>query len=432
MAVQQERINYYHDLNIDGEGNYDENKAAMDKAGKERVKLSQERLQLQEELAKFEKGDGAELVKIDEKIGKLRNDLQVIDEKKKASAINYQTEQEKLEAERLKIETDRNKLAEDRKKSEAESAKKAKEKADKEAKDRANAEANRIEAKGRETADKYQSREAQNIITSRAKIDALMAKRKGLTDPDEIAQWGKELANAQSGFKDAIKAGQKAVDEGKKEQAETKLLLTEERWRERLGDRDRLQQQLDKGGWTKQEREKLTREINLMNGQANRLRNDTLRQAAEITKNAKPDDKFDAITNELQLLKQVAQDIESDSQQIANNTRTNAANNLTGEQRKNNRNAAREQDLLNARVKRRQDAQNKAADRDIQNGGWFLDENGNLKSTKGGNAPHLSRGQRERLTNRLKQQRLDREQKQIQERIKQLQQQQEDAVKPIP
>lgn len=40
MAVQQERINYYHDQNINGEGDYEENKNAMKQAGDKRTQLS--------------------------------------------------------------------------------------------------------------------------------------------------------------------------------------------------------------------------------------------------------------------------------------------------------------------------------------------------------------------------------------------------------
>lgn len=403
MAVERERVNYYHDQNINGEGDYEENAKKQKEHGDKLVQLSQDRSKLQEDLAKLQRGDNEHLQEIEDKINKAKNDLKVIEEKRKADKLNHEAQMEKLEQERYKIETDRNKLAEDRKKFEADEAKKAKEKAQKEARDRANAEANRIESAARKRADSYQSKEAQNIITSKAKVDALMAKRNGLTSQDEIEQWGKELANAQSGFKDAIKAGQKEVDEGKKQQSDTKLLLTEERWLDALSKRDRLGFDLGNNRLTKKEVDALTQQMNLANGEANRLRNSLLQQASERTRNANPEDKMDAIKDELQLLRAVEEDIRNQSVAIANNTRHNAADNLTGEQRKNNRNEAREQELLNKRMERRERAQNNAADRNIAKGGWFLDENGNLKSNKGGMAPHLSKFQRDRLIQRLKQ-----------------------------
>lgn len=403
MEVEQERINYYHDQNINGEGDYDENAKKQTEHGKKRVQLSEDRLELQQKLARLERGDAEVLEDINERIKTSQSKLAIIEEKRKTDKLNHESEMEKLEQERYKIESDRNKLAEDRKKFEADEAKKAKEKAQKEARDRANAEANRIESAARKRADSYQSKEAQNIIISKAKVDALMAKRQGLATPDEIEQWGKELANAQSGFKDAIKAGQKAVDEGKKQQADTKLLLTEERWLDALAKRDRLGSDIGNNRLTKKEVDALTQQMNLANGEANRLRNSLLQQSSERTRNAKPEDKMDAIKDELQLLRAVEEDIRNQSVAIANNTRQNAADNLTGEQRKNNRNEAREQELLNKRIERREQAQNNAADRDIAKGGWFLDENGNLKSNKGGMAPHLSKFQRDRLIQRLKQ-----------------------------
>lgn len=47
MAVEQERINYYHDQNINGEGDYDENAKKQKEHGEKRVKLSEDRLKLQ-------------------------------------------------------------------------------------------------------------------------------------------------------------------------------------------------------------------------------------------------------------------------------------------------------------------------------------------------------------------------------------------------
>lgn len=172
--------------------------------------------------------------------------------------------------------------------------------------------------------------------------------------------------------------------------------------------------------------------MNYANGEVNRLRNSLLQQASERTRNAKPEDKMDAIKDELQLLIAVEEDIRNQSVAIANNTRLSAANNLTGEQRKNNRNEAREQELLNKRIERREKAQNNAADRDIANGGWFLDENGNLKSNKGNMAPHLSKFQRDRMIQRLKQLQLQQQQKAIAQRIQQLQQKQVNAVNQVP
>ena len=432
MAVEQERINYYHDQNINGEGDYDENAKKQKEHGEKRVKLSEDRSKLQQELARLERGDAGVLEDINERIETSQSKLAIIEEKRKTDKLNHESEMEKLEQERYKIESDRNKLAEDRKKFEADEAKKAKEREQKEARDRANAEANRIESAARKRADSYQSKEAQNIITSKAKVDALMAKRNGLTSQDEIEQWGKELANAQSGFKDAIKAGQKAVDEGKKQQADTKLLLTEERWLDALAKRDRLGSDIGNNRLTKKEVDALTQQMNLANGEANRLRNSLLQQASERTRNAKPEDKMDAIKDELQLLRAVEEDIRNQSVAIANNTRQNAADNLTGDQRKAGRNGADDQNKLNNKIAGRERAQNNAADRDIAKGGWFLDENGNLKSNKGNMAPHLSKFQRDRLIQRLKQLQLQQQQKAIAQRIQQLQQKQVNAANQVP
>lgn len=432
MAVQQDRINYYYDLNLKNEGDYEKNEEAKKRAGEERARLSQDRLKLQQELARLERGDAGALEDINERIKTSQSKLAIIEEKRKADKLNHEAQMEKLEQERYKIESDRNKLAEDRKKFEAEEAKKAKEKAQKEARDRANAEANRIESAARKRADSYQSKEAQNIITSKAKVDALMAKRQGLATPDEIAQWGKELANAQSEFKDAIKAGQKAVDEGKKQQADTKLLLTEERWLDALAKRDRLGSDIGNNRLTKKEVDALTQQMNLANGEANRLRNSLLQQASERTRNAKPEDKMDAIKDELQMLRAVEEDIRNQSVAIANNTRQGAADNLTGDQRKAGRNGADDQNKLNNKIAGRERAQNNAADRDIANGGWFLDANGNLKSNKGNMAPRLTEFQRKRLIQRLQALLLQKQQKAIAQRIQQLQQNQVNAANQVP
>lgn len=206
MAVEQERVNYYHDQNINGEGDYEENRKKQKEHGEKRVQLSQDRLKLQEELAKLQRGDNKEQQEIDDKINKAKNDLAVIEEKRKTDKLNHESEMEKLEQERYKIETDRNKLAEDRKKFEADEAKKAKEKAQKEARDRANANANSIEAEAKRKSSSYESKEARALITTRAKIDALNAKRQGLSTPEEISAWGKEMADAETAHKDAITA----------------------------------------------------------------------------------------------------------------------------------------------------------------------------------------------------------------------------------
>ena len=157
-----------------------------------------------------------------------------------------------------------------------------------------------------------------------------------------------------------------------------------------------------------------------------------LNQASQRTKNAAAEDKMDAIKDELQMLRAIEDDIRNQSVAIANNTRQNAADNLTGDQRKAGRNGADDQNKLNNKIAGRERAQNNAADRDIANGGWFLDENGNLKSNKGGMAPHLSKFQRDRMIQRLKQLQLQQQQKAIAQRIQQLQQQQINAANQVP
>ena len=394
--------------------------------------MSEDRLKLQQKLARLERGDAGVLEDINERIKTSQSKLAIIEEKRKTDKLNHEAEMEKLEQERYKIEVDRNKLAEDRKKFEAEEAKKAKEKAQKEAKARANANADRIEAEAKRKASSYESKEAQALITTRGRIDALNAKRQGLSTPEEIEAWRKEMADAVKANKDAITAAQKAVKEGRDKKNETIYQITEGRWLDALSKRDRLGSDINNNRLTKKEVEALTQQMNYATGEANRLRNSLLQQASERTRNATPEDKMDAITEELQLLRAVEEDIRNQSIAIANNTRQGAADNLTGDQRKAGRNAADDQNKLNNKIAGRERAQNNAADRDIANGGWFLDENGNLKSTKGNMAPRLTEFQRKRLIQRLQALRLQQQQKAIAQRIQQVQQQQVNAVRPIP
>lgn len=265
MAVQQERINYYHDQNLNGEGDYDKNREAMKKAGDERVRLSQERLKLQEEMARLQRGDNKQQQEIDDKITKAKNDLAVIEEQRKTNELNYKAEQQRLEQERYKIESDRNKLAEDRKKKEEEEAKKARELADKEAKARANTYSNNIEANAQERASHYQSKEAQSIVTARGKIDALNAKKSGLRTDEERAQWSKEMAAARKQYQDSIKSAQQAVQEGKDKQNEARMQIAQERWGEMLSARDRIKNKLNDSSLTKGERESLSKQLNQVN-----------------------------------------------------------------------------------------------------------------------------------------------------------------------
>lgn len=432
MAVEQERINYYHDQNINGKGDYDENAKKQKEHGEKRVKLSEDRLKLQQELARLERGDAGALEDINERIKGEQSKLAIIEEKRKTDKLNHESEMEKLEQERYKIESDRNKLAEDRKKFEAEEMKKAKEKAQKEARDRANANADRIEADAKRKSSSYQSKEARDLITTRAKIDALNAKRQGLSTPEEISAWGKAMADAETAHKDAITAAQNAIKEGRDKRNENLFQITQDRWLDAISKRDRLGSDLGNNRLTEKEVDALTQQMNLMNGEASRLRNSLLQQATERTRNAKPEDKMDAIKDELQLLRAVEEDIRNQSVAIANNTRQNAADNLTGDQRKAGRNGADDQNKLNNKIAGRERAQNNAADRDIANGGWFLDENGNLKSNKGNMAPHLSKLQRDRLIQRLKQIQLQQQQKAIAQRIQQLQQKQVNAANQVP
>lgn len=369
---------------------------------------------------------------INERIKTSQSKLAIIEEKRKTDKLNHEAEMEKLEQERYKIESDRNKLAEDRKKFEAEEAKKAKEKAQKEAKARANANADRIEAEAKRKSSSYESKEAQALITTRGRIDALNAKRQGLSTPEEIEAWRNEMADAVKANKDAITAAQKAVKEGRDKKNETIYQITEGRWLDALSKRDRLGSDINNNRLTKKEVEALTQQMNYATGEANRLRNSLLQQASERTRNATPEDKMDAITEELQLLRAVEEDIRNQSIAIANNTRQGAADNLTGDQRKAGRNAEDDQNKLNNKIAGRERAQNNAADRDIAKGGWFLDENGNLKSTKGNMAPRLTEFQRKRLIQRLQALRLQQQQKAIAQRIQQVQQQQVNAVRPIP
>lgn len=61
-----------------------------------------------------------------------------------------------------------------------------------------------------------------------------------------------------------------------------------------------------------------------------------------------------------------------------------------------------------------------------------MDANGELKSSKGNNAPHLSKFQRNRLINRLKQKELENQGKAVQDRIQRLIQQQVNAANQVP
>lgn len=250
-----------------------------------------------------------------------------------------------------------------------------------------------IESSARKEASKYKNSEFKELVMARAKLQQAqnnISVLENTKDPSDkegkrtlaSSNWKQyekakeQLEEAASSLASALQNAQGKVHElGIGIIEITKNLDMQEVQR---GDKDsqRFWEKLSSGNYTKEEEKAIRQELEFIRKETNKSLMQMLQVAEDRMKYERDGLGKQAVMQEqLNLIRQIEERNNQALEGLKRDNLERARADLTGEGRSARRNAERDRDLENQKVKRRQEAQDRAAKRDADKG-WALGENG--------------------------------------------------------